>query len=169
MKRHPSLVPLSHDHHDALVLAQGLILGSAKSLRSNWPSDRRMQVDRVVDFFKATLRGHFDLEEAYIFPLVLERIQNQAALIADLREDHKRLRRLIEELERTPSLDLDTKLPALGRLIEVHVRKEERGLFQAIQNDLNPVELDKIGEKLAVHDRVRGDCRLDRVEKRKTV
>ena len=128
-----------------------------------------MQVDRVVEFFKATLQGHFDLEESYIFPLVLERIQNQAALIADLREDHKRLRRLIEELERTPSLDLDTKLPALGRLIEVHVRKEERGLFQAIQNDLNPVELDKIGEKLAVHDRVRGDCRLDRVEKRKTV
>ena len=118
-----------------------------------------MQVDRVVEFFKATLQGHFDLEESYIFPLVLERIQNQAALIADLREDHKRLRRLIEELERTPSLDLDTKLPALGRLIEVHVRKEERGLFQAIQNDLNPVELDKIGEKLAVHDRVRGDCR----------
>jgi iron-sulfur cluster repair protein YtfE (RIC family) len=168
VKRHPSLVPLSHDHHDALVLAQGLIVGSAKSPRSNWPSDRRMQVDRVVEFFKATLQSHFDLEEAYVFPLVLERMQDQAALIAELQHDHKRLRRLIQELERTPSSDLDTRLPALGRLLEVHIRKEERVLFQAIQRNLNPAELDEIGEKLAVHDRVRGDCRLDRVEQRKT-
>ena len=94
----------------------------------------------------------------------LERIRKLSFVV----QDDPQIR-LIEELERTPSLDLDTKLPALGRLIEVHIRKEERGLFQAIQNDLNPVELDKIGEKLAVHDRVRGDCRLDRVEKRKTV
>ena len=108
-----------------------------------------MQVDRVVDFFKATLQGHFDLEEAYIFPLVLERMQNQAALIADLRQDHKRLRRLIEELERTPSLDLDTKLPALGRLIEVHIRKEERGLFQANCSQSGPHIDGRRGKRLA--------------------
>jgi iron-sulfur cluster repair protein YtfE (RIC family) len=126
-----------------------------------------MQADRVVEFFKATLQSHFDAEEAYVFPVVLERMQDQAALIAELQQDHKRLRSLIEGLERTPSSDLDTRLPALGRLVEVHIRKEERVLFQAIQSNLSPAELDKIGEKLAVHDRVRGDCRLDRVAQRK--
>jgi len=126
-----------------------------------------MQADRVVEFFNATLQSHFDAEEAYVFPVVLERMHDQAALIAELQHDHKRLRRLIEGLERTPLSDLDTRLPALGRLVEVHIRKEERVLFQAIQNNLSPAELDKIGEKLAVHDRVRGDCRLDRVAQRK--
>ena len=73
MKRHPSLVPLSHDHHDALVVAQGLILGRSPAPRSDWPTDRRAQVDRVVAFFAQTLRSHFEVEEAHLFPAVVNR------------------------------------------------------------------------------------------------
>ncbi len=34
MKRHHSLIPLSHDHHSGLVLAQRLILGRSAAPRS---------------------------------------------------------------------------------------------------------------------------------------
>ena len=51
MKRHAALIPLSHDHHDILVIAQGLILGRSKAPRSTWPTDKQAQADRVVLFF----------------------------------------------------------------------------------------------------------------------
>ena len=54
VKRHPSLVPLSLEHHDALVLAQGLILGRSKAPRSDWPTDHRSQVDKIKSFFQET-------------------------------------------------------------------------------------------------------------------
>ena len=160
MKRHPSLVPLSHDHHDALVVAQGLILGRSKAPRSNWPTDRLAQVDRVVDFFKNTLLAHFDAEDAYVFPVVMERMPDRAALIAELRHDHEQLRNLISDLERAPATDLDTRLPALGRLVEAHIRKEERVLFQAMQSELDAAELDHIGAKLTARGRARENCRI---------
>jgi len=161
VKRHPSLVPLSHDHHDALVVAQGLILGRSKAPRSNWPTDRLAQVDRVVDFFKNTLLAHFDAEDAYVFPVVMERMPDRAALIAELRHDHEQLRDFISNLERAPLTDLDTRLPALGRLVEAHIRKEEHVLFQAMQSELNAAELNQIGAKLTARWRARRNCRLD--------
>ena len=49
MKRHQSLISLSRDHHSGLVLAQRLILGRSKAPRSDWPTDRRQQVRRVIE------------------------------------------------------------------------------------------------------------------------
>ena len=37
LKRHPSLIPLSHDHHHGLVLAERLVRGRAANPKSDWP------------------------------------------------------------------------------------------------------------------------------------
>ena len=87
MRRHAGLIPLSHDHHDALVVAQGLILGRAPAPRSDWPTDRRAQVDRVVAFFAQTLRSHFEAEEAHLFPAVVARLPGAANLVGQLLDE----------------------------------------------------------------------------------
>ena len=160
MKRHPSLIPLSWEHHDALVLAQGLMLGRSKAPRSNWPTDRRLQVDRVSEFFQKTFFVHFDVEEIYLFARVTARMPDQAALIDELRSDHELLRSPVGELSGACLDDLDLKLPALGRLMTAHIRKEERVLFQAVQSGLASTDLEVIGADITTHLSGQRNCSL---------
>ncbi len=148
MKRHPSLIPLSHDHHDTLVVAQGLIRGRPIAPRSDWPTDRRAQGDRLVAFFESTLRPHFAVEEAEVFPLAERLLPDHVDLVKTLRKDHDDLRAEILGLPACPDADLAVRLPALGARLEAHVRSEERVLFEAVQQAAAPAELERLGAKL---------------------
>ena len=148
MKRHPGLIPLSHDHHDALVLAQGLILGRSRAPRSTWPTDRPQQALRVLDFYETALRPHFEAEETVVFPIAVERLDEGPALVRQLLADHDEIRAHIQALERTPATDLDNRLPALGRLLDSHIRNEERVLFERLQQAMTAAELETVGRRL---------------------
>lgn len=160
MKRHPGLIPLSHDHHDTLVVAQGLILGHAKAPRSDWPDSRRAQVDRVAAFFAETLEPHFDAEETCVFPAAARQLAGGAALVRRLLADHDAIRSLVTDLERDPTSDLDTRLPALGRRLEAHIRTEERELFESMQREMTPADLETVGTSLARLPARGPSCRL---------
>jgi iron-sulfur cluster repair protein YtfE (RIC family) len=149
VKRHPALIPLSHDHHDALVVARGLILGRATAPRSDWPPDRPGQVARVTAFFNETLEPHFEAEEQSVYPVVTRGITNGAKMVVDLLAEHAQIRTLVHDLEADPASALEQRLPALGRLIESHIRTEERVLFEAMQRELKTTDLQAIGSKLA--------------------
>jgi hemerythrin-like domain-containing protein len=149
VKRHPALIPLSHDHHDVLVVARGLILGHATAPRSDWPQDRRAQVDRVTAFFSDTLRPHFEAEERWVYPVAAARLSDGAAMIASLVTEHEQIRAQVHELEADPTSELETRLPALGTLLESHVRTEERVLFEALQRELDTAALREVGTNLA--------------------
>ena len=160
MKRHPSLIPLSHDHHHTLVLAQGLIVGQSRAPRSNWPTERRKQIDRVIAFFVETLQSHLKNEEAEIFPLAERRLPSRENLIFTLRQEHEQIRSLVSDLEQNLTTNLEERLPMLGRLLERNVRLEERVLFQAIQEELTESELKILGNRLARGRRQENSCRL---------
>ena len=161
MKRHPALIPLSHDHHDALVVAQALILGQSPAPRSDWPTDRRTQVNRVIAFFTHTLRSHFEVEEAHLFPTVLAHLPGEADLVAQLLDEHDAIRTQVRELERDPTTTLTVRLPALGRLLEAHVRREERVLFETMQREMQPDDLVALGTRLKRRIPEDGLCRVN--------
>lgn len=148
MKRHPSLIPLSHDHHDTLVVAQGLIRGRPTAPRSDWPTDRRAQADRLAAFYETTLQPHFAAEEAEVFPLAERLLPDHGDLVKALRKDHDDLRAEIPALPARSDADLEVRLPALGARLEAHVRSEERVLFEAVQQAATPAELDRLGSTL---------------------
>ena len=148
MKRHPSLIPLSHDHHDTLVVAQGLIRGRPTAPRSDWPTDRRAQADRLAAFYETTLQPHFAAEEAEVFPLAERLLPDHTALVKALRKDHDDIRAEILALAACSDTDLAVRLPALGARLEAHVRSEERVLFEAVQEAAAPAELDRLGSTL---------------------
>ncbi|TDI20121.1 MAG: hemerythrin domain-containing protein [Acidobacteria bacterium] len=160
MKRHPSLIPLSHDHHDALVVAQGLILGRSKAPRSDWPTARRAQVDRVVAFFAQTLWSHFEVEETHLFPAVIAHLPGAADLVGQLLDEHDAMRTRMRDLERDPTTDLDVRLPSLGRLLDAHVRREERVLFATMQREMDPADLESLGTRLRRRAPDGASCRL---------
>ena len=148
MKRHASLIPLSRDHHDGLVVAQGLIQGRSRAPRSNWPTDRRQQVDRVLEFFRTDLRQHFQAEEDHLFPVVAQQLQDGADLARQLRDEHDEMRARIRGLESDPATGLDERLRALGECLLSHIRKEEQVLFERMQEEMDADTLEAIGAKL---------------------
>lgn len=133
MKRHPGLIPFSHDHHDGLVLAQRLLQGRSKSPRSQWPADLEGQRDRVLGFFADHLSHHLAGEEAILFPLARRHLGDQAALVDELQQEHEDLRRGLQQLASVEGPQLQKWLEDWARLLHDHIRKEERQLFQSMQ------------------------------------
>lgn len=129
MKRHPSLQPLSDDHHRALVLARRLRRES-----TGMDAGALARLAREVrQEFGAEIEPHFRVEERWMLPILEERGAGQ--LVARAAEEHARLRALVrghwsEDTART-----------LGGLLEKHVRFEERVLFPEAESVLSDAEL----------------------------
>lgn len=129
MKRHPSLQPLSDDHHRALVLARrlrrestGMDAGALEGLARE-----------VRQEFGAELEPHFRVEERWLLPALEDRGGDRLA--AQTLEDHARLRALVH------GLWSEDTAQELGTLLERHVRFEERVLFPEAEALLSEVEL----------------------------
>ena len=135
-------------------------MGQSRAPRSEWPPELNKQVHVVVSFFAETLRPHFEIEEFVLFPLVRQRLPDRAELIRTLSNEHDQVRSLIWDLERNPARNLEERLPMLGKLLESHVRSEERVLFQAVQHALGAADMASLGEQLLLHRRRVSSCLL---------
>jgi hypothetical protein len=131
MKRHPCLVPLSDDHHRSLVLA--------RRLKTPADSEDRRSLERETrQIFVAELEPHFRVEERWLVP-PLERAGG-GLLARQLLDEHARIRELLAGTWTRESA------VALGRLLERHVRFEERVLFPEAERLLADDELAAVRE-----------------------
>lgn len=126
--RHESLVHLSRDHHDGLLLAQQ-ILEQRRTMLPDWPKDFQGRVAYVVTFFQEHLRSHFKAEEEILFPLILRHIPTAKDLITDLLGDHRLMEVIVQGFSRKGFAPSQERLHEFGRTLEAHIRKEERKLF----------------------------------------
>ncbi|VAX28391.1 hypothetical protein MNBD_IGNAVI01-2809 [hydrothermal vent metagenome] len=146
MKRHSAIVPLSHDHHHALILAQALKKNAPKTgLGSKSPEEK---LKAVINAYNTELIPHFDHEEVLLFPLALGKDEELDKMIHDILEEHNKIRNSIETLR---DGDLEENLDAFGKLLENHVRTEERILFTKIEEVVGDEELNILnGQIIAV-------------------
>lgn len=144
MLRHKALQSLSHEHHHSLVLAQLIKAGSPeyKGLPKTI-ADKKLY---TIKFFENNLIPHFKKEEEVLFPLSITKSLKIKNLVSELINQHNEIYTLIEKLiiSEQPEIELD----ALGKLLEAHIRKEERELFQIIQELLSDQELAKLDTDL---------------------
>jgi hypothetical protein len=127
LKRIPELRDLSDDHHTSLVLARRCKRAARDaSLDALW--------DHVMEAFRSHLEPHFGIEEQHLLP-ALEAI-GEAGLADRIRKEHAELRALRE----APARDTET-LVRFGRLLEAHVRFEERQVFEPTQGRLPAASL----------------------------
>ena len=148
-KRHPSLIPLSHDHHHGLVLAERLVRGRATNPKSDWPEGAVEQGARLVHFFATDLQPHFEAEEAHLFPLAARALADGEARAGALIRDHETMRRMVREIESDPAGVTRDRLRAFGEILRAHIRSEERDFFPRVQAECAPDELEALAAPLS--------------------
>lgn len=142
MLRHPSLHPLSHQHHNGLAL----VVLAERALRADPspPTVARLAA-KAVDRFDLELVNHFELEETLLFPAI-EQATGANPLVAVLVSEHRRLEQLAARLRTAP--DRET-LDAFIDLLRTHIRTEESQCFEHAQQTLSEETLRRIGVELA--------------------
>ena len=124
MKRLEALIPLSHDHHHALVEAKRLRRAADRD------DDPSGAATAFIRFFRTSSVPHFREEEEALFPLVID-VDEARALLVQALLDHQRLHALVTALE--AGRDVRATMRELGERLDAHVRLEERELFPLIE------------------------------------
>ena len=131
MKRHEALVSLSHHHHHALVAALKLNrVGTDKSQLT--PEE---VIRDVKSFWENGGNEHFREEEEIVLPAFAQYADINRPEIAENLIEHVMIRSLFDQVIKMtpPSIELMNKL---GKLLESHVRKEERVIFPMVEEAL---------------------------------
>ena len=136
MKRDPSLVPLSRQHFHALVLCMRIHRKRARP---------RVLQREMLTLYADDVRFHFQAEEKFLFPAA-RRIAPVASLVRELREEHKKLRCAFAAARRRALQGAE--LLRFAGLLESHIRKEERRLFEECQKQMPEKELGAIGARM---------------------
>jgi len=126
IKRHPSLKPLSRQHHHSLLLCWKIREGLNRNIELT-------RIKNYTDWFWDThLNQHFTLEEQAAFSI----LSPEDADLVRVRTDRKRLRSLFEDNQ-----NIASSLRLLEKELEAHIRFEERVLFNKIQDTATPEQL----------------------------
>ncbi len=118
LKRDPALRPLSKDHHHGLLLCWKIRTGLSLNVDP-------ARVGHYTEwFFDNHLKPHFALEEQFVFPV----LGAGNPLVERALSEHREIEGLVSETAN------DQNLQALADKLEVHIRFEERVLFEQVQS-----------------------------------
>ena len=140
MLRDKSLAPLSRQHQHALALCVRIrrALPAGDSGVKAWSAE-------VRDAFAQEIGAHFAAEEALVFPEARQ-FASLAPLVDDLLSDHAALRDCFQRAE-AGRLDAPG-LQDFARRLDDHIRKEERQLFEQMQELVPPDRLEELGRSM---------------------
>lgn len=139
MLRDKNLIPLSHQHQHALAMC--VRIDRAIPARSVDLTAWQAEIHQV---FEQEIRVHFEAEEKVLFPVAAK--VGLGALVGELMEEHAALRRYFS---RATAQEMDvSELQAFATKLSAHIRKEERRLFQEMQQLMNQSEMDQMGAAL---------------------
>ena len=144
--RHPSLIPLSQDHHHGLALAlrcRKQALGQIKPMGLKGLKERAQE---LRDFFADNLVVHFRAEEEVLFPQMRALVPESEAILEQLIRDHQQIRAAIPRLE--GEAGLGKLVFDLGDLLERHIRKEERELFPLFEQHIGETGAETLGDEI---------------------
>ena len=137
LKRHPALVPLSHDHHHGLSLCFKIRTGLKKDVETE-----RVR-NYVIDFFDRHLKKHFSEEEE----VLLKWLDKNNEKRIETENQHKSIYKLKEELEDN-NKNHRNLLEIFEKELNAHIRFEERDLFPYLQEKFSSEQLSDIAKQL---------------------
>jgi hemerythrin-like domain-containing protein len=140
MLRDQNLIPLSRQHQHALALCVRLdraIQSGGIDLEA-WQGEIQRQFENEINI-------HFAAEEKELFPAAAE-FPEMRPLVDELLAEHIVLR---DYFARAAARGLDPEsLRDFAEKLPQHIRKEERQLFEAMQQAMNPQQLARLGAAL---------------------
>jgi hemerythrin-like domain-containing protein len=99
--------------------------------------------NKLAEFYNNELVKHFQEEESILVPRLIDN-----ALILRMCDEHNKLREIFAYLG--TSDDIENTLISFGKLLESHIRFEERELFPMIESTLPEDTLVEIGNMIKV-------------------
>ncbi len=133
MKRHESIIPLSRDHHHALLFCWKLKQGIQKNVQSD-------RLSAYVNyFFDQHLQLHFRLEEELLFSKSQDKLCSQAM------DEHQQLEKLVSAIAQHERIQ---DIATLVLQLEAHIRFEERVLFPHLEQILSSATLQQITKEM---------------------
>ena len=139
MKRHEALIPLSREHHGALLLAQ--VLKSDVPDYKGMPTLPAEKAAYALETFTNTLQPHFKKEEL-LMQKVKDLNERLDTLVAEIFREHIELTEAFLSLHQ--SNNLEKSLHVLGEKLTDHIRKEERVLFPLIEESCTAAMLNEL-------------------------
>jgi hemerythrin-like domain-containing protein len=140
MLRDKSLIPLSRQHQHALALCvrieRAAPIGEA---------DLEAWQREIAQQFRNEVSVHFAAEERVLFPAARQ-FEELIPLTEELVAEHSQLRRSFAQAEGNEMSATD--LVAFARGLSSHIRKEERRLFERMQELKSREELVALGGQL---------------------
>jgi len=140
MLRDQNLVPLSRQHQHALALCVRLdrAIQAGEIDPDVWQAEIQQQFEQEIGI-------HFAAEETELFPAALQ-FPQMRALVDELLADHILLR---DYFARAAARNLNREsLRSFGEKLSQHIRKEERQLFEAMQEVMSSQKLAALGVAL---------------------
>jgi len=140
MLRDKSLIPLSHQHQRALALC-------VRIDRAQPIPDRDLEAwqAEIEQHFRQEIGVHFSAEEQVLFPAA-RHFSELISLVDELIAEHALLR---ESFSRAEARNMTSEgLPAFAQQLSAHIRKEERQLFERMQQSMSREDLSVLGAKL---------------------
>jgi hypothetical protein len=119
----------------------------AQKLRRATPENSQEPRQALLAFWDRDGHGHFRLEEEILLPSFAAVADPYHPLIARVLCDHVAIRQRVGVLALNPG-PAHASLNALGRLLEAHVRLEERELFPLIESAMTATELEALARAL---------------------
>lgn len=140
MLRDKNLIPLSHQHQRALALC--VRIDRAQPIKA---SHLEAWQEEIEQEFEQEIKIHFAAEETELFPAARQ-FPDLQALVSELLADHERLR---EAFSKAADRQMSGEnLVAFSQGLSAHIRKEERQLFESLQQLMSASELAALGTRL---------------------
>lgn len=146
-KQQDKIEAVAHDHRDSLLLANRLQQGE-KTLARTLTYDPINQTQHIVNFYDLHLAQHFEIEEIILFPLLSRYVPTASTLIKELTEEHRKIEQIVEQFRQEIFGNITTKLHEFGKLLEVHIRKEDDRLFPMFDRQAPPRIFDEIEKRI---------------------
>jgi hemerythrin-like domain-containing protein len=140
MLRDKNLVPLSRQHQHALALCVRL----DRALQAG-NVDGDAWSEEIRQIFAQEVAIHFAAEEKVVFPVATV-FPNLHPLVEQLLAEHVSLRELFTRAT-TATLNVSS-LRSFVNQLSAHIRKEERQLFEGMQQVMTAEEFARLGKEL---------------------
>ena len=140
MLRDRNLIPLSHQHQRALALCVRIDRASPIG-----DADLAAWQAEIAQHFQTEIRIHFAAEENALFPAA-RKFPALCPLVEELLLDHFMLRESFAKAEAHAMSTVD--VAAFAQRMAAHIRKEERQLFERMQELMSQEELSLLGKDL---------------------
>jgi hemerythrin-like domain-containing protein len=130
-----------------LLLAVRLQQGE-RALQRLWRHDFFWQAEYIVTFYHDLLASHFKAEEKVLFPIAQQYLTKDAKIIKQLLNEHEVMRSLVKYFRKPQEKELEAKLKYFGKILEQHIRYEERQFFPLCEEKIPPIGWQTIKERL---------------------